>query len=543
MSIQIISTAKSTNSTGRVGFVATDKAVTHKTPLLQSEKTSFGNTKTRILDLQDLYSLIDKHGYLRAAIAVIGRSAVGAWWSLVPDKETNSPRELHRKKLYRFFAEPSGTWTNINDFYSMAYKIIIGTMYLKLFGQVAYHIVRDEGGTPISMDHIPAFMVPQVDRFGNFKTPAFIAYPVSGTGDPVEYSNPRDIVYIINPDFGGSPMGASDLVALSDFTFPIDIYLQTLARSYLQNNTRPELIYELPDTISEESFQDFVEEVTARWRGPDNAGRTPIVVQGNFKVHKLGNLPDALPYNESRGSARDEEFAVTGVSGAKVGLYDGLSASGMKEARREFHETVMEPLFRVVEEAFYWQIIVREFQFRDWWFRFNSPDFLTALERATVDMRYYQNNSVTPNEIRAGRDMTARKDEDGDLFLDQLKAKSSAQEDTDMEPDEPQGSPPEGRDEEPDDDAPPEDDFDSDPERGDDHDTRVREETLKEVRAWRRFAKNRLGSANARKFNAEHISPESANLIQTFLDEAKTEEDVTAIFQAVLEVIGEESNE
>ena len=186
-----------------------------------------------------------------------------------------------------------------------------------------------------------------------------------------------------------------------------------------QNNTRPELIYQLPETISEENFQEFVEEVTARWRGPTNAGRTPIVVQGEFKVHKLGDLPDALPYNESRTTARDEEFAVTGVSGAKVGLTEKVSASGMKEIRREFHESVMEPLFRMIEEAFYWQICVRTFGFRDWRFQFNSPDFLTALEKATVHMRYYQSNSITPNEIRDDLGYQDRP-EGGDLFLDEL---------------------------------------------------------------------------------------------------------------------------
>ena len=536
MSIRIISTKEPTIHTGRVGF-ETYKEASITAGVLASEKSGLSNTKTRLLAMQDLYSLIDKHGYLRAAISVIGRSAVGAWWRLVEDDEASRPTELHRKKLYRFFAEPSGQWNNINDFYSMAYKVMIGAMYLKLFGQTAFHIVRDNEGTAISMDHIPAFMVPQVDSFGNFKSPAFKAYRVDGSGDEIIYPDQNDIVYIINPDFGGSPMGASDLVALADFTFPIDIYLQTLARSYLQNNTRPELIYQLATDISEENFQDFVEEVTARWRGPSNAGRTPIVVQGDFQVHKLGDLPSSLPYNESRSTARDEEFAVTGVSGPKVGLLDNISASGMKEARREFHETVMEPLFRVLEEGFYWQICVRTFGFRDWRFSFNSPDFLTELEKATVDMRRYQTNTVTPNELRDGIGLRSRTDENGDLFLDQLNEKNKGSSE-DATPPEPQGSPPEGRDDEPDDEAPPEDDFDSDPERGDDHDTRVRD-MVDEVRVWSRFAKNRVGSPNARKFNPEVLDAYSAQIIQTQLDNAETREDIDNVFRQVLEVIGE----
>jgi len=538
MSIQIISSSKPSSdkiATGRVGFtsIRTEKAATRTAALFESKKTTLGDTRTKLLEMQDLYSLIDKHGYLRAAIALIGRSAVGAWWTLVRDKEASKPRQLHRKNLMRFYSEPAGTWTNINDYYSMAYKIVIGAMYLKLFGQVGFHLVRNENDDAVSMDHIPAFLVPQVDERGNFLTPAFKAYPVNGKGSPVEYSSPRDIVYIVNPDFGGSPMGASDLIALSDYTFPIDIYLQTLARSYLQNNTRPELIYQVPESISEENFIDFVEEVTARWRGPQNAGRTPIVVQGDFKVHKLGDLPDALPYAESRNNARDEEFAVTGVSGPKVGLFDGISASGMKEARREFHESVMEPLFTVIEEAFYWQINVREFGYRDWRFRFNSPDFLTELERATVNMRYYQSNAITPNEMRDSRDMEPRGDEAGDMFLDQLNTQVE-----EIEPEEPQGSPPEGRDDKDDEDTDPLDDHEGDPERGDDHDQRVRD-FIKEVRAWKRFALARYNLANPRKFNPEHIDIQSAMVIQQELDNAETIEDIAYIFEQVLDVVGE----
>jgi hypothetical protein len=408
-------------------------------------------------------------------------------------------------------------------------------MYLKLFGQVAYHIVRNTKGDPVSMDHIPAFMVPQVDERGNFQNPAFKAYPLTGETQSVDYPDQMDIVYIVNPDFGGSPMGASDLVSLSDFIFPIDIYLQLLARSYLENNTRPELIYQLPESISEENFADFVEEVTARWRGPQNAGRTPIVVQGDFKVHQLGDLPDALPYNESREATRDEEFAVTGVNGPKVGLIEGVSASGMKESRREFHETVMEPLFTVLEESFYWQICVRLFGYRDWRFRFNSPDFLTALERATVDLRYYTANSKTPNEIREGLDMQDRPS-DGDLFLDELKAKQGEEIE---DPGEPQGSPVDGREQEPDEGQPPEEDED-DPERGDGHNTRTRS-LLKEVRAWKRFAKNRLGQANARQFNPEYLDDTSAHVIQQQLETAVTVEDVDRVFTVVLDILGEDN--
>ena len=121
---------------------------------------------------------IQIHGYLRSAMSVVGRSAVGAWYTIKPHDELGKKgSDLQRRKLHAFYSSPVRDWTNIRDFQSFSSKLMIGAMYLKYFGQCAYHILRDENGNAVGLDFLSGFVMPNVDETGQFKSPAFIQYP------------------------------------------------------------------------------------------------------------------------------------------------------------------------------------------------------------------------------------------------------------------------------------------------------------------------------------------------------------------------------
>jgi len=495
-------------------------------------------TILRFVEFWELIDVVEKHGYLRAAMSVVGRSTVGTWWTLRRHAEYGKRApDRHRRRLINFYMPNKKEWNNIKDFQTFAYKLMIGAMYLKLVGQVAYHIIRDANNQAVGLDHLPGLVIPNVDSSGYFKTPAFVQYPTKNPKDAVFFNNPRDIVFITTPDWRGSPMGGSDIEALTEYILPLDIYLQVAARDYMKNRDKPEVVYELAPDISEEGFNNFVEELNARHSGPANMGRNPIAVQGEFKVHELRPYPNSLPYQDSRKAAREEELAVAGVSGAKMGISDQMASANIRELRREFHETSMRPLFRLIEIAFYEQIHVREFGFMGWEFTFSNPDFLSAVERATVDMRYHDMGVLTPNEIRHDSlDKEPRKDEQGDMYVDQG---SDAE---DSEPTDYPGSPPEGRPVEPDDPSqtgePTLDD--QDPPRGDGHDETTRDNVLRELRQWRTFVIRRMRyGRKTRDFNTREIRPELRDLIKEYVGRAVSPSEVTQIFNEVIEAVEE----
>jgi hypothetical protein len=456
----------------------------------------------------DLMDTIKIHGYVRASISTLGRTTVGTWWKLKKNLEFKSQaRELHRKKLLNFYNFSNRDWTNIKDFYSLAYKLMIAAMYLKYFGQAAFHIVRDGTGNPIGLDFMHGFVVPNVDEEGYFKEVAFMQYMSRDTEDYVEYTDIHDIVYIVNPDWEGYPTGGTDLESVTDFALPLDIYLQTAAREYVRNRSTPEAFYILSPDISDEAFDDFVDALESKYGGASNVGKNPVVVQGELQIENVSRLPEDLPYQEARNDTRTETLAVTGTPGAKLGIDDSISSGGLRELRREFHETTMVPIFKLIENALYEQIHVREFGIIGWEFKFNKPDFLTAVEQATVHMRYHSLGVYNPNEIRNQLGEEPRDDENGDLYVDQVE-EVSPQSNTPLEnPD--TGSPPEGREPEPDDPSetgePTNDD--QDPPRGDNHDDEERA-LVSELKKFKSFAINRVSKGKALRVFESDIIPD-----------------------------------
>lgn len=478
----------------------------------------------------ELMETVQRHGYLRAAMSVIGKSAVGAWWTLRRHSEYgNRAPKRHRRRLFDFYMGTTRNWDNIKDFYNFAYKLMIAVMYLRYFGQAAFEILRDEQGKPLGLDFLHGLVVPNVDDKGKFKTPAFVQYPTSDPSITVEFQKPTDLVYLVNPDWEGSPMGGTDIEALATYTLPLDLYLMTAARDYMKHRDRPEVVYQLAPDISAEGFDSFVKEMEARHAGASNLGRNPIAVQGEFDVKELRPLPDSLPYQESRQDARDEELAVAGVSGAKLGISDDLSNANLRELRREFHETSLVPLFTLVEISLYEQVHVREFGISGWEFRFNTPDFLNAVERATVHMRYRMMGASSANEIRYDLGKPARTDPGGDTFVEPMGATLDER-----------GSPPEGREQEPDDPSQtgePTDD-DQDPPRGDGHDEQPEHDILSELRRWKRFVLRRMIAGKpVREFNTEFVPDGVANLVREYLAQVSTVDDAAAVFDTALDGI------
>ena len=489
----------------------------------------------------DLMDVLRLQGYMRASISVIGRSAIGPGWELVKDTYFgDEATDMQAKRLRKFYANSAKKWDNIKDWYTLVQKILISSQYLKYFGQAAFHILRNERGTPLGIDFLYGLVVPNVNENGEFESDgAYHYYPSRDISKKVVFNNPRDVLYIVNPAFDGSHIGASDVESLTEFNLPLSIYLSLAARRYMENRDTPELVYELPADISDDAFDEFVEVLQSKYAGPQNIGRNPVVVAGELNIKEISNeLPTDLPYGEARLDTLNETLAVTGTNVDKLGIPSNVDTAAFKERRREFHETTMIPLFRIIEESLYEQVHIREFNAPGWRFNFKQPDFLTAVERATVHMRYSQQGVLNPNEIRAELGKPERTDEFGDKYI----IPSGTQ-------DEPQGSPPEGREDRPD--APGEVGEptidDQDPPRGDGHDDVSSEERFvspaqeleaitKELEAYKSFYRNRKGSPS-RDFVFLYVPDTVGHLITSSLEECSSIEEENQVFSDALEEI------
>lgn len=432
----------------------------------------------RYIMFKDIMDTLKADGYFKASIDTIANSGVGAGWSVDKHKDFfSNATDNNKKKLVEFYNYSSSSWDNIKDFYGFPSKISAALIYLRFFGQAAFQILKDEQDNPLGFEFIYGFIYPNVDSDGRFKDPNFIHVSLEDGKNLTNYSK-DEIVFIINPDIAGRPYGDMLVESISQYSLPLDIYLQSAALSYLQKSRLPPAIWEVPEGIGDDEFDELADYIEEQYEGTDNIGRVPLVVSGEIKVKRLESFPSDIPYLEARVATRQEILTVIGTSAAKMGLSDD---SLTKEDRKEFFETTMIPLFKYIEDGFTRQIHNRLFNIKDWVFAFGRLDFLDSVERATVHMRYSQQGALSPNEIRSEIGKGPRADGKGDEYVDPNINK----------PQENQGSPPEGREDRPD--APEETGEptldDQDPPRGD-----RRSLIIDELSSLQRFIINRWDS-------------------------------------------------
>lgn len=460
---------------------------------------------------QDILDVLRVNGYLKASMTKITDSAVGTWWTLAKaDGHQTDASEENEKILKDFYNYSSPEWDNIKDFSGMSQKIAYSIFSLKFFGQAGFHVLRDKDtDEPIGLDVITGFIMPNIDERGYFKSPAF--YQISENGETAEYDK-DEVVFITRPAIDGNPAGDILVEALAKFSLPLDIYLQSAAVRYIENGRLPPSIWELPENITDDGFNELADYIEQEYTGQENIGKSPIVVSGEINVKRVASFPEDIPYLEARDSAKTEAFTLLGTPGAKFGISDELQADILGEIRKEFHESTMEPLFRYMEEGLFMQIHKRLFDIKDWEFQFNAPDFLDKVERATVHMRYIQNGVYNANEVRA--DLGKGERPGGDRYV----------EPDDYNRSEEPGSPPEGREDEPDDPSetgePTIDD--QDPPRGD---RRSIKDVLDEIDTFNRFIHNRWQNETRREFEFEVLASDLRGLVLEIEDSSETLED------------------
>jgi hypothetical protein len=382
---------------------------------LEAAKFSLGNDNSEHERLKLLARTVHEHPWTYATIDAVARSALGAGWKYVPvERYKNDATNRQRKKLEDFFEYRERKWDNIKDFQSLPDKIGQTVAAYRLFGHLGWEIIRDARGVPIGFDVLSGILSPRVSDSGYFQNPAFTFYPWEASGH-VTYKL-DEVAYFYNSGVTGRISGESSYESLINTSLPSDIFAAVSYRSLFENVNAPyNGVWTVDPQVSDEDLEAFIGLLEERYSGAVNFGRNPLVIRGNaeFKPTISRNDEDA-PYLDGRAFNREEFYGVTGVDGNKLGITSDANKSNIRETRREFHENVLRPLFRRLEDDIYNQVIVRILGIRGWKMQFNQPDITNALEQASIDMRYMQWGVYSPNEIREQRGEDKR--EDGDFY-------------------------------------------------------------------------------------------------------------------------------
>jgi len=366
-----------------------------------------------ILDLMDAVSVVP---FLMASGAVTGRGTVGPGFDVVETRMGESGSQAKRKAILDFFNYTNVDQQNIKDAYGPLAKLYTTAFSFRTFGHAAWEIVRSrETGNPIGFDLIPGVIRPNVEPDGRFKRPAYTQYlRIKNVQTTTDINDPANVIFFAVPDFGAN-IYMADHVSLAEYTLPSEIYAAIAYKSLHENRDAPYSgFWYTPANIDDETFKRFVSMVNAKYTGAASFGKNPIIMKGEGGFKPLSIAHEDAPYIEGRTLNRHEISAVAGVPSAKYGGEDASSAN-IKELRREFYESTLRPMMSLMEEIVYRQVCIRLFDAPEWSFRFKRPDFTTAVEDASIELRRIQWGQWSPNEARASRGEPPR--EGGDYYM------------------------------------------------------------------------------------------------------------------------------
>jgi HK97 family phage portal protein len=363
----------------------------------------------------------NQHSWTRASVLAAARSAISGGFSFIkhPVFGTDINPSDHAdvlKKIQNFFYKPRKAG-HIQDMYTPSAKLFYSVVSFVLYGQCAWEILRDKQGNAIGYDVLAGVVMPNLDAYGKFNSPAYY-YRAWNSSEIIEYEKPESLFFVTWPGVDFFAAGSTDYQALSTTVLPSDLYAATSYKAQFENSNAPHHgVWQIDPKTSDEDYLRFLALLTNRYTGAQNYGRNPLVIKGVVDFKETKSRTDDAPYLEGRRFNLDEISAVTGVNAAKMGVSGEVTRSNLREIRRDFHETTLRSIFVMLEEAIYAQILIGEFDLPEYQIKFNRPDFSTALEDATINTRYVQNGILSPNEVRQLLGRAERTDTIGSDYL------------------------------------------------------------------------------------------------------------------------------
>ena len=495
---------------------------------IQTQTLSSKQLQTHF-DLNDTHRI---HAWLRANISAFGRSVIGTGMTLVPDSiygETAAQEE--RDVLNKFYSSIDGRdFKNISDWYPPSSKIYRTSGQYRLYGQATWELRKNGFKEVASYDIVPGFIYPNCEENGDFKDPPFYQYlSSSGTSHELELK-PEDIVLFMQPDLG-ERLFSTDFESLSEFVLSTDLYLNLAMRSVLENYRTPMGVYSLDEMSTPEDVDSFSKKLDTLYKGADKYGSSAVVVRGETEFNTFAAPLKDLPFQAGHSSMQDEIEGVSGVSGAKLGRTGEVNRSNMREMRRDYWETTLQPVSLSLADQMYLLVHQRIFGIDTWRPKFNAPDFLTQVEKATIGMRGRQWSALNTNEFRAyvfGYDAIEEDWAKEDYLWPTNMAIAGGSpindmgDDEDVEEENPADEP----------------NTDSDaPIRGDTDNTEEgKTSSIKEMRSYARFCLNRFDNPKKqRPFNFRSTPTEIIMMVnKALVEHGQSKDNVKQIFDAVI---------
>ena len=290
--------------------------------------------------------------------------------------------------LYSLFENPNPTQT-ASDF------IHLYGMLNEIYGETFWYLVRGETTRRVKEIYLlnPASMELKID---GGELVGYILHKADGSQIPFTLD---EVIHDKRPNPFNEWRGMSVLERASIYV-DTEITTSTFTLNYMRNNASPSGIVSLP-AMDKETFKQFAAQWREGYEGPENAGKTAFIRNGEASFQAVGATLKDVDAKVTRDMAKEDVLMMLEVPKPLLGMTDdkGFGRGNVETLHYIFANEKLEPLMRRLDRIYYKILISSGFQDLAYDVTHESP--------VPEDKEYQLNNAkaganiwLTVNEIR-----------------------------------------------------------------------------------------------------------------------------------------------
>ena len=213
------------------------------------------------------------------------------------------------------------------NFYEAKY---LGQIYKDAFGQAAFWIQRDNRGKPRELWLLNSRYLYLIQGLGFYK--------FNYAGIEIE---PEELIRITFPD-PLKPVAGLGILQASDRTAQLDYVLHKFQTNLVNRQAIPPYYLRTDQDLDKDDIDTISSQWSARFGGPMNAGKTPVVGNG-LEVKPLAVNPNDIELGRLNEQVREEVLSVFRIPEAIIGRNKDLSRASAESSIYVFRTLTIQP--------------------------------------------------------------------------------------------------------------------------------------------------------------------------------------------------------
>nr|DAT57962.1 MAG TPA: portal protein [Caudoviricetes sp.] len=300
----------------------------------------FGGGSSRMNNYSSKQSQLRANiGWVFAANSAISEECASVELKLYKKRKNGDREEIFDHEILDLLRRPNG-WLRGSQFWSLYYQ------YMNLTGE-AYILkmrngeIMDAGSSeiPHALHVVPSHLASLI--LGDTKDDSYIRF--IGKDIPL-----GSFIRDINPD-PENPYRGRSVITASAMTLDTDYRMREWNRGLFANAARPSAVLEVPDVMTDETYERLRKQMDEAHAGSDNAFKQ-IILEGGAKLVPYSLNQQDLDFLASRKFSKDEIFAMFRTSPSIVGMTEDVNRANAEAQDYTMAKRVVLPRVRGLKE-------------------------------------------------------------------------------------------------------------------------------------------------------------------------------------------------